>query len=200
MIRGLSHEEFVKILHTHLSPTSPIQSQEHLFGRSKQLQRIEQALYAPGRSVFIYGDRGVGKTSLAHTVAFSHQASRHDPVLLACLPTTTFSGLLAKALCALRPDLSKRSSTTHSAKVGYRGMGLEVGRTVQAEPELQTTYDVNGVIAKLLSIAAARNNENTVVVVDEFDRMSSDEERAQFADFIKQVARKHHARLRAPAG
>jgi replication-associated recombination protein RarA len=79
MIKDLEREQFVKILHTHLSPTSPIESEEHLFGRSKQLQSIEQALCAPGRSIFVYGDRGVGKTSLAQTVAYSHQSSICEP-------------------------------------------------------------------------------------------------------------------------
>jgi|ERR1017187_2153403 replication-associated recombination protein RarA len=77
MIKTLNREDFANLLHANLSPTSPIQSQEHLFGRSKQLQLIEQALCAPGRSIFIYGDRGVGKTSLAQTVAYSHQGSLH---------------------------------------------------------------------------------------------------------------------------
>src|ERR1017187_3239777 len=103
MIKTLNREDFANLLHANLSPTSPIQSQEHLFGRSKQLQLIEQALYAPGRSIFIYGDRGVGKTSLAQTVAYSHQSSKHEPVLLACTPSTTFEALMAGALSALQP-------------------------------------------------------------------------------------------------
>ena len=102
MIRDLSRVEFVQILRQNLSPTSPIQSEEHLFGRSKQLQLIEQALSAPGRSIFIYGDRGVGKTSLAQTVAQSHQSSTHDPILLACTPQTTFVVLMAEVISALQ--------------------------------------------------------------------------------------------------
>src|ERR1035441_2263522 len=98
MISDLSRDEFIAILLKHVSPTSPIQSQEHLFGRARQLQQVEQALYAPGRTVFIYGDRGVGKTSLAQTVAYSHQSATRDPILLACSPNTTFAGLMASAL------------------------------------------------------------------------------------------------------
>lgn len=96
MIRGFDRDRFVGVLHTYLSPTSPVQSREHLFGRNKQLQMIQQARCAPGRSVFVYGDRGVGKTSLAQTVAYSHQASAYDPVLLACSPDTTFGSLVAE--------------------------------------------------------------------------------------------------------
>src|SRR5215469_16019118 len=93
---------FAHVLHGHLSPTSPIQSQEHLYGRAKQVQQIEQALYAAGRSIFIYGDRGVGKTSLAHTVAYSHQSATNEPVLLACSQNATFSGLMGDVVAALR--------------------------------------------------------------------------------------------------
>jgi hypothetical protein len=115
MIQNLEREKFVEILHTHLSPTSPIQSEEHLFGRSKQLQLIEQALCAPGRSIFIFGDRGVGKTSLAHTVAYLHQSAGHNPVLLACAPDATFTGLMADALAALQERKATGSTTSHSA-------------------------------------------------------------------------------------
>jgi len=48
-------DHFASVLHANVSPTSPIESQEHLYGREKQVRQIEQALYAPGRSIFIYG-------------------------------------------------------------------------------------------------------------------------------------------------
>src|ERR1700685_4584476 len=109
MINNLSEPEFAEILHRNISPTVPIQSEEHLFGRTKQLNLVQQALYAPGRSIFIYGDRGVGKTSLAQTVAFSHQSATHEPVLLACTPRTTFEELMADALSALQMPKAKTS-------------------------------------------------------------------------------------------
>lgn len=40
--------------------SSPIQSQEFLFGRDGQLDRIRRALMVPGRQVFICGEHGVG--------------------------------------------------------------------------------------------------------------------------------------------
>jgi uncharacterized protein len=189
MIRNLKREEFVKILHTHLSPTSPIQSEQHLFGRSKQLQLIDQALCAPGRSIFIYGDRGVGKTSLAQTVAYSHQSANHDAVLLACAPETTFNQLMAGALTALKERKETGpTATVHSAKLGFKGFGLEVGRTRQElGQQVQTALDLNSTVAALLQVGSARNNENTVVVIDEFDRIASEQERSHFADFIKQT-------------
>jgi hypothetical protein len=188
MIKDLDREQFVKVLHTHLSATSPIQSQEHLFGRNKQLQLVEQALCAPGRSIFIYGDRGVGKSSLAQTVAYSQQAAKHDPIIIVCTPHSTFAGLMADSITALQGRKQTGSTTIHSVKLGWKGVGLDLSRTRQKEgQQIELTWDLNSIVAALLQVAAERNNEDTVVVIDEFDRISSDIERGHFADFIKQI-------------
>jgi uncharacterized protein len=188
MIPGLDLNEFVRILHTHLSPTAPIQSEQHLFGRTKQLEAVFQALHAPGRSIFIYGDRGVGKTSLAQTVAFSAQGVSHDPVFLACTPHDTFAGLMADMLSKLAAPDPKTSQTTHTAKLGFKGLGLELSRKQDlSAPAVREELNLNRITARLLEIAARRSNESAVVVVDEFDRITREEERGQFADFIKQI-------------
>jgi hypothetical protein len=137
MIANLTPEKFAEILHGHLSPTAPIQSQEHLYGRDAQVSLIKQALYAPGRSIFIYGDRGVGKTSLAQTVAFAHQSSKRDPVILACTSETTFGGLIRHTVNALSApeDTDKAASSTTTGKIGMelpKGLGsanFEIGHT-----------------------------------------------------------------------
>jgi hypothetical protein len=188
MIKDLDREQFVKILHTHLRATSPIQSQEHLFGRNKQMQLVEQALCAPGRSIFIYGDRGVGKTSLAQTVAYSQQGSKHEPVMIACAPHSTFAGLMADSITALQERKKNGSTTIHNLKLGWKGVGLDISRTRHEEGQpAGITWDLNSIVAALTQVAAERNNEDTVVVIDEFDRISSDVERGHFADFIKQI-------------
>jgi uncharacterized protein len=187
-------DDFAKVLHSHVSPTSPIESPEHLYGREKQLRQIEQALYAPGRSIFIYGDRGVGKTSLAQTVAYSHQSARNEPVILACTPATTFSGLMSDVVTALRgrQEIPRTTTTAFKATIPKLPVGLEVTRTQKPEPsESITALDLNSAVATLLDISGPRRDENTVVVLDEFDRLASDVERTHFADFIKQIGDKH---------
>jgi len=69
---------------------------ELLKGRQRQLGRALDGLEVPGRSLFIYGERGVGKTSLAQTVAHSINSSDTHPVLYGCTPDTTFSRLIAQ--------------------------------------------------------------------------------------------------------
>lgn len=190
MINNWSEGKFAETLHQYVSPTAPIQSEEHLFGRKHQMDLVHQALYAPGRSVFIYGDRGVGKTSLAHTVAFAHQSAAHEPILLVCEPHTTFNGLMSSAIASLKGNRGKEGSTVeYNLKVGIKGLGVEARRTkkVEGESSPSTITDINELVSNLQKIAADRADQSTVVVIDEFDRIKSDDERTHFADFIKQI-------------
>lgn len=51
---------------------------------------IEEALSAEGRHVFIFGDRGVGKTSLAAAAAAQYQSSDNNHIQIGCGPDTKF--------------------------------------------------------------------------------------------------------------
>jgi hypothetical protein len=190
MIGNLTQEAFATILHTHLSPTSPVQSEEHLYGREGQMRRIKEALYSPGRTIFIYGDRGVGKTSLAQTVAFAHQSASNDPVILACGSRTTFGGVVLNIADALQ---GKAQPSNTTAKLGYslpKGLGsaqLELQHTKQKlESPEAAGVDLNDAV-KLLTTSALERQGDTVVVIDEFDQISNNAERSSFADFIKQI-------------
>ena len=190
MVNHLSEKEFATILFANVSPTSPIQSEEHLFGRAAQLEVVQQALYAPGRSIFIYGDRGVGKTSLAQTAAFSHQSATHDPIFLVCEPTTTFAGLMNSGLAAMRNDKPKPSSSTSlNAKVGFKFITVEAGgkRESGQSDKRDPLIDLNDFITALLTIGEEHSGQSIVIVIDEFDRIKDEQERTRFADFIKQI-------------
>ena len=181
MIRDFeSKDAFVKVLHAHLSPTTPIQSTEHLFGRSKQLQQIDQALYSPGRSIFVYGDRGVGKTSLALTAANSHQSARRPPVMQVCTPATTFSSLMAGVLRALSSSESGTKDHTYRGKVGVNipggyGGSIELQRSTSALDNGSpfSNLDLNSTVAMLLK-ASVLLKEDIVVLIDEFDRVDNE--------------------------
>jgi uncharacterized protein len=83
-IRGVTRPQFEQTLPRLLTPTTPIRSVEFLRGRDRILENIRRAFVQPGRNVFIYGDRGVGKTSLAQTAALEHQSADNEPVFLGC--------------------------------------------------------------------------------------------------------------------
>jgi len=52
------------------TPSTPVTTAELFAGRSPQMVRIIDAIAEPGRHVLLYGERGVGKTSLAQIVPY----------------------------------------------------------------------------------------------------------------------------------
>jgi uncharacterized protein len=75
--------DFGALLGRVLSPSQPLTSEECLRGREDQLSGIKRALYQSGRHVLIHGLRGVGKSSLAQTAAYSLSLGA-DPIILGC--------------------------------------------------------------------------------------------------------------------
>lgn len=185
-LKNLDHDEFIEILHHQLSPARPIQSFEHLYGRLDQLQTIEQALCAPGRHVFIYGDRGVGKSSLAQTAAFRHQSSDSPPIILSCEKKSTFLDIIQAILERLYNNPSG-DQITNSTKVGISIPKLTLEHETSIKRgEIPVAKDINSA-AHLLNYFSVKYSKKTLIVLDEFDLIGEPSERGLFADFIKQL-------------
>src|SRR5262245_814799 len=108
-IRDVSRAVFEKALQEMLSPTTPIRDPQFLRGRDQLLEDIRRALVQPCRHVFIHGDRGVGKTSLAQTAALQQRPGRGAPILIGCDNASTFyrvASNLAQKLVASDPTIS----------------------------------------------------------------------------------------------
>ncbi|MFJ3463720.1 hypothetical protein [Achromobacter spanius] len=61
-ILGYTRDALGNKINKVLSSSHPIDTPEKLKGRDGLLEEIARLLYMDGRSVFIYGDRGVGKS------------------------------------------------------------------------------------------------------------------------------------------
>jgi Cdc6-like AAA superfamily ATPase len=69
MNQPLNYEEMKQITTKVYSPTTPIKEESLFFGRKKNLDRVHQAVIEDGQHIILYGERGVGKTSLSNIVA-----------------------------------------------------------------------------------------------------------------------------------
>lgn len=186
-IAGITRGFFEASLQQTLSPTSPIRSPEHLRGRERKLEDIRRAMVQPGRSVFIHGDRGVGKTSLAQTAAFEHQSASKQPVLIGCDASSTFGRVaqqITTRLFGLEANLLK-TSTQHKGGLNLGSASAEMQRTKDQGP-IPLPNSVDEAI-NMLSQAAKQHSQQPVIVIDEFERLKDDNERALFADLIKQT-------------
>ncbi len=183
-------ERFQAVLHEVVFPANPVNSIEHLFGREAELDRIEKAIAAPGRHVFIYGDRGVGKSSLAASAANQYQSSDAAYIDVSCSRDSSFASVLANiAYQAVKVSRTKNITTQDKFGIEYRCFQIERVRESSSKDiftEIRTVEDA----VEILKEVCVLHSERPVVVIDEFDRMADSSQRALFADLLKQIGDK----------
>ncbi len=137
------------------TPGSPIGSLDLFSGRFEQVSDILNAYNTRGQHVALYGERGVGKTSIAN--------------------------ILADALAA-RPGASRPTSVRvgcTSSDLFYE-IWMSVFKKIGIEHDLATGLQPEQVRERLASL-----EHSTLIVVDEFDRIKDQETTTLFADTIK---------------
>lgn len=185
-ISNLDKESFLRELHGALKPSEPIESLELLFGRDSQINDLESALYPAGRNVFIYGDRGVGKTSLAHTLAFKLQKST-DPIIVGCSGDDGLVSIVKRiANNVLVGDVIKNKNNL-SISAGYGGLGFSISIGKEQEKKVMEINNTSSACDLLREIEKLYDGEDVFIVIDEFDQILDLEERKKFGMLIKQL-------------
>lgn len=181
--KDLEEHEFGERIHGVLSPAGPIQSIEFLFGRDDQLGRIRRALMAPGRQIFIYGERGVGKSSLATAAATEYQSSDKYPIRVSCSKEATFQSIVWSLIRETNTESHATVSVKAEAnlKVHQLGGSLQHETTTPASAPPQTIDEA----AKRLDRAFTEYSSRTIAVIDEFDQIPDPKERNRFAELLK---------------
>lgn len=185
-LQEFSEPEFVATLQAHLSPSSPIRELQLLKGRAEQVDQIRKAFFSVGRHVFIFGDRGVGKSSLALAAGYWLSGPQMSPVQVACNGQTFFQIIreIGNQLLNIDPFGPIASQKT---KVGFNRFGLsaemETSLLQRTVPSLSTLNEAVSVI----DFSSRRFDTEPVIIVDEFDQLADVSDRQAFADFIKQL-------------
>ena len=189
-IEGYDRPSFGRKINTMVFPAQPIRSIEHLFGRDKELDRIEKALYAGGRNIFIYGDRGVGKSSLAATAANQYQSAENNYIDIACSPDATLTTVVAN-IAYQASNTSRIRNVKRQGKLttGFKYLKVEVSSESSCYNLHDKIRTLTDAIEVLREVALLHSNK-AVVVVDEFDRMQSMKQRNLFADLLKHIGDK----------
>jgi hypothetical protein len=186
-IKGLGIDEFKGFLKENLTPARAISSPEHLKGREKVLRQIDRSFNSPGKHIFIYGDRGVGKTSLAQTAAFIQQSADNRPILVTC-GGSSFLSTVRDAVRGALPvgDPVFQKKVEHKLKAGIGGFGYDMTRSLTSGivPPVESINDAT----QLLKFVGECHSKEPVIIFDEFDQLADDAQRKACAEVIKQVS------------
>lgn len=185
MLSRFKQHEFATILGRELSASRPITDPQHLLGRHKKLREVDRAFSAAGRHVFIFGDRGVGKTSLALSAAVLHHPSSSEPISVSCDSRSTFRSLIGDVV---EEYLSQGSNDALIDYIKIKLSILEVGKKFQPPPLDEVPIESVNDAARLLSLIAEKSGGNFVVIFDEFEHLADEQSKAMFAGLTKKLS------------
>ena len=158
-------------------PAAPIDRRSLFSGRSEQIAELFSIASQPGQHALIYGERGVGKTSLAVVTAGMLSSANMLCAHATCDVSDDFESVWRKALDELRIHSTKQA-------VGFGAGSLEraesAGRLLGAGNV--TPHSVRGALER------AAHERDLVVFIDEFDRLREADTRVLFADTIKTLS------------
>ena len=156
------------------TPHSPIRLRDLLAGRSELLMRAIDNIHTPGLHVILFGDRGVGKTSLARVLEVIVREPRETEglrsIYVSCDSETTFTTLWDRVIDEVRtaPPATFATAVVIPEKAADDLIG----------PFIETSHDARRFVRAL---------PNPVVLfVDEFDRVPKESDAPRLmADTIK---------------
>jgi Cdc6-like AAA superfamily ATPase len=157
-------------------PAAPIDRRALFSGRTAQLGDLFAVADQPGQHALVYGERGVGKTSLVVVAGQTLAAADVRIARATCDRSDDFESVWAKALDEMQYTMSRPG-------IGFAGEAREAtvggGRLLKADA---TPHDV------LRALEALTGQGRAMVFIDEFDRLAVREARLLFADTIKSLS------------
>jgi len=160
------------------TPGSPVSERDLFAGRQVQITRIMEAVSQKGFHAVLYGDRGVGKTSLANVLsAFLREVGATVLFVRAnCDATDDFSSLWRKVLREIRIlEVREAFGFSTTQQESYR-------RLIDTLPDQLRPDDIRQALA-LVSQSAM-----LVAAIDEFDRLTDANVSALIADTVKTLS------------
>lgn len=153
------------------TPSTPIGVAELFSGRQKQLQRLIDTVAEPGRHAIIYGEPGVGKTSLAQIIQHVIPSGNHKIVYVrkAAFSSDTFSSIWMSVFRDIRFTMDL-------------GEGLKSYAIADAYQNGVVPSDV----VRELSYFPADNIP--IIVIDEYNLVRNKDQSQQMAETIKAVS------------
>jgi Cdc6-like AAA superfamily ATPase len=164
------------------TPSAPVDGKDMFAGRTKQVQALLNAILQRGQHAVIYGERGVGKTSLANIISdlvlavtsksefkFQFQAVRFN-----CAADSSFDSIWHGIFREL-------SFATSVGKPGFAADSTQGFIPLnQLLPEHVSSEDVR--------YGLQRFGRRAIIVIDEFDRIAERKATGLLADTIKSLS------------
>ena len=156
------------------SPAAPVSRRDLFAGREEQLEMLVDVVFEMGQHAIVYGERGVGKTSLASilTLVFADQPGRL-PIRINCDAGDDYDSLWRKVIDELEIGLD---ATGQDMPLARKALERALHK-----PKLAPT-DVARVLKQVGQYV------EPIIIIDEFDTCSTERATRFFADTVKTMS------------
>lgn len=159
------------------TPNTPIDIKDLFSGRQHQLRKVIDVIFQKGQHAIIFGERGVGKTSLANVLSqFITQTNDLLSVRINCDSQDTFDSIWRKLFDEM------------ALRINKPGIGFNAHEQQQIYSS-DYFFGSKEVTPNLLrrTLLGLSQNFLLFLIIDEFDRLGSDV-KSLFADLIKSLS------------
>lgn len=162
--------------HRHaFAPSRPVADLRRLAGRSELLQRLIRAIEDQDLHAVLYGDRGIGKTSVLRVVQGLASEAGYLVHYVSCGPSATFCEIF-RGLAAKIPLLyDNRADPTSSAALGGATLADRLG-----------PGDFS--VSQLTDVLSGIDGIRVLLILDEFDRSDVDDFRRPVGELVKNLS------------
>jgi hypothetical protein len=167
-------------LKTIFRPSSPVDDRELFRGRTEELTRVIGAVQELGQHAVIYGERGIGKTSLAYMARDSFRRAAPESSLairIPCSADDNFATVWQKLIPRVINELDLMPQDVRESISPIVDRAKEIIDQVDVPPET---------VSRALHVLSSRLP--VLIVLDEFDRIGDFGSTQLFADLVKTIS------------
>ncbi|MHB1422790.1 MAG: nSTAND1 domain-containing NTPase [Gemmataceae bacterium] len=157
------------------SPATPISTRDLFAGRNEQIRQAGQAVHTRGQHAVIFGERGVGKTSLANILKVLLGSENTLVVKINCHQDDTFQKIWLNALSEI--EITENVAAGFNREPATRRSSPAEAIDASSGPD-----DIRRTLQGL------GRSLDTVLIFDEFDRLHGSQAQRLFADTIKNLS------------
>lgn len=186
---NLPRREFINYVNQFIHPSEEVSDPAQLMGRDSALNQLRDAFETNGMNAFIWGQRGVGKTSLVHTACTKYAETVKLAAAISCHKESTFNELINDIYRrVIQQGKVPLSSNNFKAKLSAFGLSLEGQKDGFREKiEISSVNHASDFLRTILP-TDFDNGKEWIIIVDEFDLLENKNTIDFFTTLAKQLS------------